>query len=238
LCLLQYIPSIQLLSIEIVFCQLQPIRTAQYGRTHGIARHPRGPQWLGHCSRNLNGKVRQRTYAMRNPKLIRSHSPDMLLSASRDKTLIIWNLTRDETAYGYPKRSLHGHSHIVSDCVCLHGIIGNYLFLTAYKGYLIRRCLCTVFFLGQDSSSLGTLNGHHHSSVRRTHQRCPFSFFLRRQPTNRFRFARPHYQAMEHSWRLQIHHHGKGSYRVGVLCPIQPQSPKSCNCQRRLGQDC
>lgn len=41
----------------------------------------------------------------------------MLLSASRDKTLIIWNLTRDETSYGYPKRSLKGHSHIVSDCV-------------------------------------------------------------------------------------------------------------------------
>ena len=40
----------------------------------------------------------------------------MLLSSSRDKTLIIWNLTRDEV-YGYPKRSLHGHSHIVSDCV-------------------------------------------------------------------------------------------------------------------------
>jgi WD40 repeat protein len=44
-------------------------------------------------------------------------SPNMLLSGSRDKTLIIWNLTRDETSYGYPKRSLHGHSHIVSDCV-------------------------------------------------------------------------------------------------------------------------
>lgn len=41
----------------------------------------------------------------------------MLLSASRDKTLIVWNLTRDETQYGYPKKSLHGHSHIVSDCV-------------------------------------------------------------------------------------------------------------------------
>ena len=37
----------------------------------------------------------------------------MLLSGSRDKTLIIWNLTRDETSYGYPKRSLKGHSHIV-----------------------------------------------------------------------------------------------------------------------------
>lgn len=45
-------------------------------------------------------------------------SPNMLLSGSRDKTLIIWNLTRDEQAYGYPKRSLEGHSHIVSDCVC------------------------------------------------------------------------------------------------------------------------
>lgn len=41
----------------------------------------------------------------------------MLLSGSRDKTLIIWNLTRDETQYGYPKRALRGHSHIVSDCV-------------------------------------------------------------------------------------------------------------------------
>ena len=47
------------------------------------------------------------------------YSPNMLLSGSRDKTLIIWNLTRDEQAYGYPKRSLEGHSHIVSDCVCL-----------------------------------------------------------------------------------------------------------------------
>lgn len=41
----------------------------------------------------------------------------MLLSGSRDKSLIIWNLTRDESSYGYPKRSLTGHSHIVSDCV-------------------------------------------------------------------------------------------------------------------------
>lgn len=44
-------------------------------------------------------------------------NPNMLLSGSRDKSLIIWNLTRDEQAYGYPKRSLQGHSHIVSDCV-------------------------------------------------------------------------------------------------------------------------
>lgn len=41
----------------------------------------------------------------------------MLLSASRDKTLIIWHLSRDDQAYGYPKRRLIGHNHIVSDCV-------------------------------------------------------------------------------------------------------------------------
>lgn len=45
-------------------------------------------------------------------------NPQMLLSGSRDKTLIIWNLARDDAHFGYPKRSLHGHSHIVSDCVC------------------------------------------------------------------------------------------------------------------------
>lgn len=52
-------------------------------------------------------------------------SPNMLLSGSRDKSLIIWNLTRDEQAYGYPKRSLQGHSHIVSDCVCSPNFFGK-----------------------------------------------------------------------------------------------------------------
>jgi len=43
--------------------------------------------------------------------------PDMILSASRDKTIIVWQLTRHESAYGVPKRSLKGHSHFVSDVV-------------------------------------------------------------------------------------------------------------------------
>ena len=50
----------------------------------------------------------------------------MLLSGSRDKSLIIWTLTRDEQNYGYPKRSLHGHSHIVSDCVCQNSFFSSY----------------------------------------------------------------------------------------------------------------
>ena len=41
--------------------------------------------------------------------------PDMILSASRDRTIIVWTLTRDELNYGTPKRALRGHSHFVSD---------------------------------------------------------------------------------------------------------------------------
>lgn len=77
-------------------------------------------EWLGHQPGYLHGEVR---IARTEPTLetssllTRCDSPNMLLSASRDKTLIVWNLTRDESQYGYPKKSLHGHSHIVSDCV-------------------------------------------------------------------------------------------------------------------------
>jgi guanine nucleotide-binding protein subunit beta-2-like 1 protein len=41
---------------------------------------------------------------------------DVLLSGSRDKTIIIWNLTREsDQNYGTPKKSLTGHSHFVQD---------------------------------------------------------------------------------------------------------------------------
>jgi len=42
---------------------------------------------------------------------------DMILSASRDKSIIVWNLTRDDQNYGYPRRALRGHSHFVEDVV-------------------------------------------------------------------------------------------------------------------------
>ena len=43
---------------------------------------------------------------------------DVVLSASRDKSVIVWNLTREEgAAYGHPRRALRGHSHFVQDVV-------------------------------------------------------------------------------------------------------------------------
>merc|ERR1711963_1004925 len=45
-------------------------------------------------------------------------SPDMIISGSRDKSIIQWRLTKDDpTSYGIPQRSLTGHSHFVSDVV-------------------------------------------------------------------------------------------------------------------------
>jgi len=47
-----------------------------------------------------------------------SENPDMLISGSRDKSITIWNLTRNsEQGYGVPRRSLTGHDHFVQDVV-------------------------------------------------------------------------------------------------------------------------
>eukprot|EP01007_Sphenomonas_quadrangularis_P003720 NODE_792_length_1171_cov_1479.629234_g641_i0.p2 GENE.NODE_792_length_1171_cov_1479.629234_g641_i0~~NODE_792_length_1171_cov_1479.629234_g641_i0.p2 ORF type:complete len:340 (+),score=113.86 NODE_792_length_1171_cov_1479.629234_g641_i0:28-1020(+) len=45
---------------------------------------------------------------------------DTILSASRDKTVLVWDITRDKDSqgnYGVPKRSLVGHSNFVQDVV-------------------------------------------------------------------------------------------------------------------------
>ena len=42
---------------------------------------------------------------------------EILTRVTTDKTIIVWQLTRDEDAFGYPKRILHGHNHFVSDVV-------------------------------------------------------------------------------------------------------------------------
>jgi len=45
-------------------------------------------------------------------------STDQIISGSRDKTLVVWSLTReDPSTYGVPRRALAGHSHIIQDVV-------------------------------------------------------------------------------------------------------------------------
>jgi guanine nucleotide-binding protein subunit beta-2-like 1 protein len=44
-----------------------------------------------------------------------AEQPDMIISASRDKSLIVWALPREDEKYGFAKRRLKGHSHYVQD---------------------------------------------------------------------------------------------------------------------------
>ena len=46
-----------------------------------------------------------------------SENPDMILTSSRDKTVINWRITREEDSYGQPSRALRGHSHFVEDVI-------------------------------------------------------------------------------------------------------------------------
>ncbi|KAF9118445.1 cross-pathway control WD-repeat protein cpc2, partial [Mortierella sp. 14UC] len=47
-----------------------------------------------------------------------AESPDMILTSSRDKTIIVWNLVRDDEGnFGVPRKSLHGHNSAVQDVV-------------------------------------------------------------------------------------------------------------------------
>jgi len=44
-----------------------------------------------------------------------AEQPDMILSASRDKSIIVWTLTKQEDNYGVPHKRLTGHGHYVQD---------------------------------------------------------------------------------------------------------------------------
>lgn len=43
--------------------------------------------------------------------------PDYVISASRDKSIIVWKISRDQStdSYGYPLKRLVGHNHFISD---------------------------------------------------------------------------------------------------------------------------
>nr|ANK58715.1 receptor for acivated C kinase 1 [Morus alba var. atropurpurea] len=42
---------------------------------------------------------------------------NIIVTASRDKSIILWDLTKEDKAYGVPRRRLTGHSHFVEDVV-------------------------------------------------------------------------------------------------------------------------
>ncbi|KAL7236448.1 hypothetical protein ACSBR1_019691 [Camellia fascicularis] len=42
---------------------------------------------------------------------------DMIVTSPRDKSLIVWHLTKEDRVHGLPRRRLTGHSHFVKDVI-------------------------------------------------------------------------------------------------------------------------
>jgi len=82
--------------------------------------------------------------------------PNMVLTASRDKSIIVWHLTREEENYGYAKRALRGHNHFVSDIVISSD--GQFALSGSWDGTLrlweISTGKCTRRFIGHTNDVL------------------------------------------------------------------------------------
>merc|ERR1712086_839777 len=85
-----------------------------------------------------------------------NENPDMILSASRDKTVMVWQLTREEGNYGYPKKALRGHGHFVEDVVISSD--GQFALSGSWDGTLrlwdLNTGLTTRRFVGHDKDVL------------------------------------------------------------------------------------
>lgn len=85
-----------------------------------------------------------------------AEDPNMILSASRDKSIIVWKLTHEDGNYGYAHRSLRGHNHFVSDVVISSD--GQFALSGSWDGTLrlweINSGKCTRRFVGHTKDIL------------------------------------------------------------------------------------
>jgi guanine nucleotide-binding protein subunit beta-2-like 1 protein len=83
--------------------------------------------------------------------------PNLLLTASRDKTVMVWSLTKEEGgSYGYARKALKGHNHFVSDVVISSD--GQFALSGSWDGTLrlweIATGKCTRRFVGHSKDVL------------------------------------------------------------------------------------
>lgn len=86
-----------------------------------------------------------------------TENPNLVLSSSRDKSIIVWELTKDDIDYyGFAKRSLRGHNHFVSDVVISSD--GQFALSGSWDGTLrlweIASGKCTKRFVGHTGDVL------------------------------------------------------------------------------------
>jgi len=80
----------------------------------------------------------------------------MVLSSSRDRSVIVWELTPGESKYGYAVRRMTGHSHFVQDVALSHD--GHFALSGSWDGTLrlwnVDTGACTEKFVGHTKDVL------------------------------------------------------------------------------------
>merc|ERR1712008_350492 len=120
---------------------------------------------------------------------------DVLLSSSRDKTIIMWTLEGSEN-FGTPRKSLTGHSHYVQDIAISSD--GQFCLSGSWDGTL----------------RLGDLNNG--TTTRRfvSHEKDVLSVAFSADNRQILGVARQDGEAVEHTRRVQVHYPGGRPHRV------------------------
>lgn len=81
---------------------------------------------------------------------------DVLVTGSRDKSIIIWDLTKEDLQYGTARRAFTGHSHFISDVVISSD--GQFVLSGSWDGTLrlwdINAGVCHRQFIGHSKDVL------------------------------------------------------------------------------------
>eukprot|EP01133_Synstelium_polycarpum_P011922 gene11922-13890_t len=98
---------------------------------------------------------------------ISADNADVILSSSRDRTIMVWKLTREQDNYGIAHRSLHGHSHYVQDVVISHD--GQFALSGSWDGTLrlwdINSGVTTRRFQGHEKDVTSVAFSYDHRQI-------------------------------------------------------------------------
>jgi len=86
-----------------------------------------------------------------------SERPDLLVSGSRDRTVMVWKLVRTSEEYAHAQRRLYGHSHFVEDVKLSND--GHYALSCSWDNTLrlwdLTNGVCARRFVGHTKDVLG-----------------------------------------------------------------------------------
>jgi guanine nucleotide-binding protein subunit beta-2-like 1 protein len=94
--------------------------------------------------------------------------PNMILTSSRDKTVMVWELTREDGQFvGYPKKALRGHNHFVSDVVIssdgVYAVSGSWD--ATLRLWEIKSGKCIMRFIGHTKDVLSVAFDYEKSKI-------------------------------------------------------------------------